>query len=63
VSSGAYGHYVGASVGMGWLKNKDGVTKEFMEAGDYSVLIANEEFAVDVSFSASYDPKGERVKM
>ncbi len=63
VTSGAYGHFVGASVGMGWLKNKDGVTKKFMETGDYSVLIANEEFGIDVSFSAFYDPKSERVKM
>ncbi len=63
VSSGTYGHFVGASVGMGWLKHPKGVTKEFMEAGKYSVLIANEEFDVDVSFSAIYDPKSERVKM
>ncbi len=63
VTSGAYGHFVGASVGMGWLKNKDGVTREFMESGSYSVLVAGEVFEADVSFRANYDPKGERVKM
>ena len=49
VTSGAYGHFVGASVGMGWLKNADGVTKEFMESGSFSVLVAGEECAAERS--------------
>lgn len=63
VTSGGYGHFVGAAVGMGWLKHQDGVTKDYMEAGRYSVLVAGKEVEADVSFSAIYDPKGERVKM
>jgi len=63
VTSGAYGHFVGTAVGMAWLKNADGVTKEFMESGEYQVLVAGQKVDAEVSFSAAYDPKGERVKM
>ena len=62
VTSGSYGHYLGCSVGMGWLKHKDGVTKTFLDEGTYSVLIAGRQYSVSASFSAHYDPKGERVK-
>lgn len=63
VTSGGYGHAVGASVGQAWVKNGDGTTPDYIKAGEYSVLIANEEFAVDVSLRAFYDPASERVRM
>ena len=63
VTSGGYGHAVGAAVGLAWLKSADGVTRQFVEAGTYTVLVAGREIAADVSLRSFYDPGGERVKM
>ncbi len=42
VSSGAYGHTLGASVGLGWLRNAAGVSEEWVAEGRYQVLVEGE---------------------
>ncbi len=62
ISSGAYGFTLGASVGMGYISHAGGVTKEFVESGDWEIEIACERYPADASLRAFYDPKGARVK-
>lgn len=63
ISSGAYGFTLGASVGMGYVNHADGVTKEFVERGDWEIEIACERYPADASLRAFFDPAGERVKI
>jgi glycine cleavage system aminomethyltransferase T/glycine/D-amino acid oxidase-like deaminating enzyme len=61
-TSGAWGHRINASLGLGYVKNEDGVTKEWIEAGKWEVEIAWQRYPANVQLQCFYDPKGERIK-
>lgn len=61
-TSGAYGHRVNASLGMGYVTNESGVTKEWLESGAWEIEIAMKRYPVALQFNAWYDPKSLRVK-
>ena len=58
VASGAYGHKLGASVGLGWLRNDHGVTREWVDSGRYEVLIEGESVSARASLRPFFDPSG-----
>ena len=62
ISSGAYGFTLGASVGMGYVRHQDGVTKDLVKSAEWEIEIACERHAAEASLSAFFDPRGERVK-
>ncbi len=62
LSSGGYGHTVGKSIGLGYVRNPDGVTKNFVMSGDYELEVATERVAADVHMAPLYDPEMTRVK-
>jgi 4-methylaminobutanoate oxidase (formaldehyde-forming) len=62
VTSGAWGHRVGASLGLGYVTCDAGVTEGWLTSGDWQVEIAWKRHAVQVQLRAWYDPKGERLK-
>jgi 4-methylaminobutanoate oxidase (formaldehyde-forming) len=63
ISSGMFGHTVGRSVGLGYVRRGDGpVTAEWLAAGAYEIEVANERFPSRASFRAPYDPGNERVR-
>ncbi|WP_421694976.1 GcvT family protein [Aestuariivirga sp.] len=61
-TSGAWGHRVNLSLGLGYVHNTDGVTREWIESGTWEVELAWKRYAAKVQFQAFYDPKGERIK-
>jgi len=62
VTSGAWGHRVGASLGMGYVHCEDGVTKDWLESGRWEVEVAYQAHPVRVQFAPWYDPKAARMK-
>ncbi len=63
ISSAMFGHTVGRSVGLGYVRREDGpVTADWLAAGRYEIEIANERFAAGASFRAPYDPGNERIR-
>jgi 4-methylaminobutanoate oxidase (formaldehyde-forming) len=63
ISSGMFGHTVGRSIGLGYVRRADGpVTVEWLAAGAYELEVANERFASRASFRAPYDPANERIR-
>ena len=62
LSSAGFGHTLGKSIGMGYVRNSDGLDKAYVEAGDYELEVANERVKADISLSPLYDPKMEKVK-
>jgi 4-methylaminobutanoate oxidase (formaldehyde-forming) len=61
-TSGAWGHRVNLSLGLGYVHNKDGVTKDWLESGSWEVELAWKRHPAKVQFQSFYDPKGERIK-
>lgn len=61
VMSGAYGHRVGASLGLAYVSHPEGVKKDWLESGDWQVEIAMKRHPIKLQFGAWYDPKGERI--
>ena len=62
LSSGAYGHHLGAAIGMGYVPSK-GEGAEALLASSYEIEIAGRRVKAEASLQPMYDPKGERAKM
>ena len=48
---------------MGYVNHEGGITKDFVESGDWEIEIACERYPADASLRAFFDPAGERVKV
>lgn len=62
VTSGGYGHRIGASLGMGYVKHEDGVSAEFLNSGQFEVEVALRRYPVSVQFKGFYDPQNDRIR-
>jgi len=62
-TSASYGHAMGAAVGMGYVSEPDGVTKDWIDSGNWSIEIASESVAARAQLAGFYDPKGDRMKV
>ncbi len=63
LSSGAYGFKLGRAVGMGYLKNPEGVTNDWIKAGRYQLEVEGSFCDATMHLRSPYDPKNERTKM
>lgn len=63
LSSGGFGHHLGLSIGLGYVRNPDGVDRDFVLSGRYELEVATERVPCSVTLSPLYDPKMERVKV
>ncbi|AVO37777.1 GcvT family protein [Pukyongiella litopenaei] len=62
LSSGAYGHHLGAAMGMGYVPCA-GESPESVLASSYEIDVAGTRVAAFASLRPMYDPKSERVRM
>ncbi len=63
ISSGMYGHTLGRSIGLGYVRNDDGPAgAEWIAAGSYELEVATERFPAAVSLRPPYDPRNERIR-
>ncbi len=62
LSSGNYGHVLGRAIGLGYVRNADGVDADFVKTGRYEIEVAGTRFAATASLRPMYDPKSERVR-
>ncbi|WP_411958558.1 GcvT family protein [Paracoccus homiensis] len=62
LSSGGYGHHLGAAMGMGYVPCK-GESVQDLLASDYEIEIAGQRVRAEASLKPFYDPKSERVKV
>ncbi|MFN4159777.1 MAG: FAD-dependent oxidoreductase [Gemmobacter sp.] len=61
VTSAAYGHFLGGSIGMGYVPC-EGEGAEEVLASAYEVEVAGVRHGCEVSLAPMYDPKGERMR-
>ncbi len=62
ITSGAYGHTLGRSVGMGYVTHPDGIDQAFLGAGRWELEIATERFPATPRLEPPYDPASARVR-
>jgi len=62
VTSGAYGHRVGASLGMGYLDVPAAMTNDELAGLKLEVEVAWKRYPVQAQFKPWYDPSGLRIK-
>ncbi|SMY07515.1 GcvT family protein [Flavimaricola marinus] len=62
LSSAGFGHSLGKSIGMGYVRHTDGVTRDFVLSGRYELEVATVRVPCEATLSPLYDPKMERVK-
>ncbi len=61
-TSGAWGHRVGRSLALAYVKCPAGVTKEWISSGKWEVEIAWKKHQADVQLEPFYDPKSTTIK-
>lgn len=62
ITSGAYGHRVGRSLGMGYVEHVEGVTPDMLANATFEIEIACERYRAEAQFAPWYDPSGARIK-
>jgi 4-methylaminobutanoate oxidase (formaldehyde-forming) len=63
ITSGSYGHAVGAAVGLGYVRNEgQKVDAAFVNAGVYEIEVEGERIPATATLRPLYDPKGEKIK-
>jgi 4-methylaminobutanoate oxidase (formaldehyde-forming) len=62
LSSGAYGHHLGAAIGLGYVPCRGETAAELL-ASSYQIDVAGVRVAADASLKPLYDPTSDRVRM
>ena len=62
LTSGGYGYTVGKNIGYGYVRNADGVSDDFLQSGDYELVVAMDRTPAKICLEPMHDPEGERVK-
>jgi 4-methylaminobutanoate oxidase (formaldehyde-forming) len=62
VSSGMYGHTLGAAVGLGYVSCAGAATQESISAARYEIEVAGARVPATASLVPMYDPSGARVR-
>ena len=62
VTSGGWGWRLEKMIGLVFLHNSQGVSRDWIEAGGFEVQIAGKRCPVTIQLQPFYDPKGERMR-
>lgn len=62
VTSGNYGHHLGAAIGLGYVSCAPSTPLKEVAAAGYEIEVAGQRFAADASARPMYDPQSTRVR-
>lgn len=62
LTSGGYGYSIGRPIGLGYVRNPDGVDPDYLRAGSYELVVANERLPAELHLAPLYDAENARVK-
>jgi 4-methylaminobutanoate oxidase (formaldehyde-forming) len=60
-TSGSYGHTVGRAVGMGYVRDREPITNEFLTAGRYEILVNGVREPATLHLKCPVDPERRKV--
>ena len=62
LTSGGYGHALGGSVGLGYVKHADAINQAWLDDREWGIDVGGTVFSARASLRALYDPSGERMR-
>ena len=62
IASAGYGYTVGRPIGLGYVRNGDGVDDDYVVSGRYELVVAEQRTPATVHLQPLYDPQSLRVK-
>jgi sarcosine dehydrogenase len=62
LTSGGYGYTAGRNVGFGYLRHAEWVSDDWLAAGRYELVVADEVFAAELAPRPLHDPEGLRIR-
>jgi 4-methylaminobutanoate oxidase (formaldehyde-forming) len=62
ITSGAYGHSLGACIGLGYVVMARGVQPDEVLDGDYEIEVAGVRVPADASLRPLFDPQNEKIR-
>jgi 4-methylaminobutanoate oxidase (formaldehyde-forming) len=60
-TSGAYGHTVGAAVGMGYISHSQAIDDDFIRVGRYEINVSGRKYPAKPFLRAPYDPHRKKI--
>ena len=63
ITSGMYGHTLGGAIGLGYVKNADGIDAAFINEGGYELEVCGVKYTATASLKPLFDPKNEKVRI
>lgn len=62
LTSGGYGYTLGRPIGYGYVRNAEGVSVQYVMAGNYELMVAQERVKATPHLKPIYDPTNQRIK-
>ena len=62
LTSGGFGYTIDRSIGYGYVRNADGVTRQWVLDGTYELEVGGIRVPAEMSLQPLYDPTNARVK-
>lgn len=62
LTSGNYGHTLGASVGLGYVKHSDAIDQAWLDGREWGIDVGGTVYSAKASLRAMYDPAGARMR-
>jgi sarcosine dehydrogenase len=62
LTSGGFGYTIDAPIGMGYVRNPQGMSDDWLSTGRYELVVANERVAATIHRQPLYDPVGLKVR-
>jgi sarcosine dehydrogenase len=62
LASAGFGHTIRKSIGIGYVRNEDGVNIDFLKEGEYELEVRTKRHPANIHIQPVYDPKNEAVR-
>ena len=62
LTSGGFGYTIGKPIGLGYIRKPDGLNEDYIRAGNYELVVAQERVTCRVALKPLYDPANARVR-
>jgi len=62
LNSGGYGYSIEKNIGLGYVRDAQGVNRDYLTSGNYSLEIAAERVPCQIHLSPLYDPQMKKIK-
>jgi sarcosine dehydrogenase len=63
LSSAGWGYTLETNIGLGYVRNQDGVDRDYLQSGSYELEVAGERISCELLLQPIYDPKMTRMKV